>query len=195
LGFTALLISLNTNIPRYFVERYLGEYELGIFAAIAYLVVAGTTVMLALGQSALPRLARYYAAGNGAAFRALLLKLVGIGVLGGGMGILVALVAGREVLTLLYSPEYSTYVDVLRWVMVSAAFWYVGILLGYAISATRQYARFVIPYLAITISTIGASAFFIPSFGLAGAAWALCVSSLVSVVMPLIILVSRRRQA
>ena len=35
MGLVMMLISLNTNIPRYFIEHYLGERELGIFAAIA----------------------------------------------------------------------------------------------------------------------------------------------------------------
>ena len=41
----------------YFIERYWGKRELGIFAALAYLIVAGNTVVSALGQSASPRLA------------------------------------------------------------------------------------------------------------------------------------------
>ena len=51
LGVSMMLISLNTNIPRYFIEHYLGERELGIFAAMAYLMVAGKTVVSALAQS------------------------------------------------------------------------------------------------------------------------------------------------
>ncbi len=83
LGFVMMLISLNTNIPRYFIERSLGERQLGVFAAIAYLMVAGNMVVNALGQSACPRLAKYYAAGNSTAFRKLVLNLVGIGALPG----------------------------------------------------------------------------------------------------------------
>ncbi|PSB50976.1 polysaccharide biosynthesis protein, partial [filamentous cyanobacterium Phorm 6] len=79
LGFVMMLISLNTNIPRYFIERYLGERQLGIFAAISYLMVAGNMVVSALAESASPRLAKYYAAGNITAFRTLLFKLVGVG--------------------------------------------------------------------------------------------------------------------
>src|SRR5437867_2722549 len=64
LAFVMMLGSLNTSPPRYFVERSLGEAQLGIFTAIAYLIVAGETVVGAMGQSAGPRLARYYAQGN-----------------------------------------------------------------------------------------------------------------------------------
>ena len=50
LGFVMMLISLNSNIPRYFIEKYLGERELGLFAALAYLMVAGGMVVSALGE-------------------------------------------------------------------------------------------------------------------------------------------------
>src|SRR6516162_9856653 len=63
-GIVMALISFNANIPRYFIEHHLGTRELGIFAALAYPLAAGTTVVGALGQSATPRLARHYADGD-----------------------------------------------------------------------------------------------------------------------------------
>lgn len=178
LGFVMMLISLNANIPRYFIERYLGERELGIFAAIAYLQVAGITVVGALGQSASPRLAKYYAAGNGPAFRTLLLKLAGIGVLLGGVGVLVALMAGRELLPLLYRPEYAEY-ELLVWLMVAAGISYVASFLGYGMTAAR-YFRVQMPLFAVvTATTILAGLWLIPADGLRGAAIALMIAAVV----------------
>ena len=169
LGLVMMLISLNTNIPRYFIEGYLGEYELGIFAAMAYLERAGATVASALGQSASPRLAKYYAAGNGPAFRALLLKLIGIGILLGGAGVLVALVAGREILTLLYRPEYARQ-DVFVRLMVAVGFTYVVWFLGHGMTAAR-YFRVQLPVnVFVTVVAVLACIWLIPSGGLRGAA-------------------------
>jgi O-antigen/teichoic acid export membrane protein len=64
LGIVALLITLNANMPRYFVERHFGRHDLGIYAAMAYLIMVGTTVTAALAQSAAARLSRSYAAGD-----------------------------------------------------------------------------------------------------------------------------------
>ncbi|MCJ8280747.1 MAG: oligosaccharide flippase family protein [Rivularia sp. ALOHA_DT_140] len=74
LGIVRLLVSLNMNIPRYFIEQYLGERELGIFSAIAYLMMVGNIILNALGESASPKLAKYYSAGDYRNFRKLLLK-------------------------------------------------------------------------------------------------------------------------
>ena len=78
LGIVMLLISLNTNIPRYFIQHYWGARELGIFAAMAYVVVAEAMVITALGQAASPRLAQYYAAGNQRALYLLVAKLLAV---------------------------------------------------------------------------------------------------------------------
>jgi len=181
LGFVMLLLSLNANIPRYFIERYLGERELGIFAAIAYSQIAGTTLVSALGESASPRLAKYYAAGNSLAFRMLLLRLLGIGALLGGAGVLVALVAGRELLALLYRPEYAEYEVFVR-LMVAVGIMYLDSFLGYGMTAAR-YFRAQIPLAALaTISTVLACLWLIPSDGLRGAATAIIVATSVKIV-------------
>ncbi|MGB3204788.1 MAG: oligosaccharide flippase family protein [Crinalium sp.] len=193
LGFAAMLVSLNANIPRYFIERYLGVRELGIFAAMSYLMVAGGIVVGALGQSAVPRFAKYYLEKNLAAFYTLLFKLSGIGVLFGGVGVLGALVAGRQILTLLYTPEYAEYANVFLWLMVAAGLGYIGSFLGCGIIGTRAYRYFTIPYLVMTLITVAASLLLIPDFGLVGAAWTSCIISLASCVMPIIILITLRR--
>lgn len=179
LGFVMMLISLNTNIPRYFIEWYLGEWELGIFAAIAYLMVAGNMVVSALGESASPRLAKYYAVGDSVAFRTLLLKLVGIGALLGGTAVLVALVAGEKILTLLYQPEYAQHANLFVWLMVAAGIGYISSFLGYGMTAAR-YFRIQIPLFAL-VATISAAAclWLLPILGLQGAAISLMIAAVV----------------
>jgi O-antigen/teichoic acid export membrane protein len=183
-----MLISLNNNIPRYFIEHYLGERELGFFSALAYLMVAGGMVVNALGESANPRLAKYYATGNSKAFSTLLLKLVGIGVLLGGVGILVAVVAGQQILTLLYSPEYAKYTDLLIWLIVATGINYASSFLGYGMTSAR-YFRIQMPLFAL-VTTISAIAclWLIPNIGLLGAAVALLIAAIVQAVFSLAVI-------
>ena len=179
LGIVVTLESLGTHIPRYFVERYMGVYLLGIFAPMAYLKRVGNTVIIALGLSACPRLAKYYAAGNGRAFRTLLLKLVGIGALLGGAGVLVTIVVGREILTLLYQPEYAEYHTVFVMLMVAAGIDYVATFLDYGMTAAR-YFRLQMYLFAVIVATAAlACLWLIPSSGLHGAATAVIIASVV----------------
>ena len=181
LGLVMMLISLNTNIPRYFLERYLGERELGIFSAISYLMVAGNMVVSALGQSASPRLAKYYAAGNSTAFRTLLFKLVGVGLMLGAGGVFVAVVAGKPILTLLYKPEYAERADLFAWLMVVAGITYVASFLGYGMTAAR-YFRVQMPLFVLVTGSSATTCFWlIPTQGVQGAVIALIVGAIVQV--------------
>ena len=185
LGFVMMLISLNTNIPRYFIERYLGERELGIFAAMSYLMVVGSMVVSALAESASPRLAKYYAAGNSTAFRTLLLKLVGVGLMLGTAGVFVAVVAGKPILTLLYTPEYAERADLFAWLMVAAGMGYVSSFLGYGMTAAR-YFRVQMPLFVLVTGSCAIACFWlIPTQGVRGAAIALVISALIQLVFSL----------
>jgi O-antigen/teichoic acid export membrane protein len=162
---------------------------LGIFAALAYLMVAGGMVVNALGQSASPRLAKYYAEGDRIAFRTLLLKLVGIAAVLGGIGVLVALIGGRQILTLIYRPEYSEQTTLFIWLMVVAGINYISSFLGYGMTAAR-YFRIQMP-LFITVASISGIACFwlLPQLGLIGAAIALLIGSTVQVMISLSVII------
>ena len=183
LGLGMLLISLNVNVPRYFIERYLGERQLGFFAAIAYLMVAGNMVVNALGESASPRLAKYYAAGDSKAFKKLLIRLVGIAIVLGGLAIVVAKVGGSQVLTLLYQPEYAQHVDLFVWLMVAAGINYISSFLGYGMTAAR-YFRIQMPIFFIATAVSALSCFWlVPTFELKGAAIALILAAIIQIIM------------
>lgn len=188
LGVVMMLISLNANIPRYVIERYLGESDLGVFAALAALLVAGNTIVAALGQSAGPRLARYYAAADRAAFRQLLLKLLATGALLGALGIAVALLAGRPLLELLYGSEYATYTELLGWITVAAAISYVQSFVGYAVTAARYFAVQAPLLACVSALTVVLCLWLIPTYGLFGASLALVGSALIHLVGSLLIL-------
>lgn len=168
LGVVMMLNSLTTNVPRYFIERFWGEYELGIYAALTYLMVAGTTVVSALGQSASPRLSKHYAAGDVAAFCSLLLKLVGVGALIGASGMLITLGAGRQILTLLYRPEYAEHADILLLVVVAASVGFMASFLGYGMTAARYFRAQLPLFLVVSIIAVLSSMVIIPHKGLYG---------------------------
>lgn len=182
LGMVMMLISLNTNIPRYFLERHHGEAALGIFAALAYVLVAGGKVMGALGRATTPRLAKYYASGDRTSFRKLLGKLLLIGALLGAVGVVLALLVGRPLLTLFYRPEYGEQVHVFVWIVIAAGIGYVASCLGYAMTAARHFSIQLPLFVLVAAASLGASFWLIPTYGLMGAALAMLAAVLVQVV-------------
>jgi O-antigen/teichoic acid export membrane protein len=175
-GLAAGLAALNGTVPRYFIHSALGDRALGIFAAMAYIMTAGTTFVGALCISAVPRLSRHYADRDLRGFARITAKILGVAGAAGAAGILVALVAGPQLLTLLYRPEYAQNHAVFVWLMVAAAATYASAVLGYAVTATRAFAMLTVPYVIVTAVTVAACAVLIPRYGLAGAAWALLAS-------------------
>ena len=166
-------------MPRYFVEHYLGEAALGYFAALAYITVAGNTVTAALGQSAAPRLARYYISDR-RAFVRLLLKMVLLAASLGAGGVVVAVVAGRPLLTLIYRADYAQHAHVLTWLMVAGAISYVASMLGYGMTAARKFRVQVPLNVGVTGVTALACWLLVPRFGLQGAAYALLATAITS---------------
>ncbi|MGL5879462.1 MAG: lipopolysaccharide biosynthesis protein [Xenococcaceae cyanobacterium] len=179
LGIVMMLISLNTNLPRYFIERYLGEKELGMFAALAYLMTAGNMVVNALAQSASARLAKYYAENNKHGFTTLLFRLIGIGGALGVCGIAIAIFAGREILTILYRPEYAQQQNLFVLLAIAAGIGYLCSCLGFAMTAAK-YFRIQIPLFLSVVTTLGLGCLWlIPTQGLQGAAIALIMATIV----------------
>lgn len=170
LGGAVVMISLNTNIPRYLIENYLTTRDLGIFAALAYPAAAGATVMGALGQSASPRLARHYAEGDAPAFRALLVKLLGLGAAFGVAGIIVAALAGKDILKLFYTPEYAEYSGVFLLLMGAAGISYVASFVGFAMIAARRIRTQIPLFGCVILVTTVTCLVFVPSLGLLGIA-------------------------
>jgi O-antigen/teichoic acid export membrane protein len=181
MGIATLLMSLNPNIPRYFIERQLGEAELGIFAAVAYFHRAGITIINALGESTSPRLAHYFYAGKTGDFRNLLLKLTGIGAILGLGGVLVAVIAGKELLTFFYRPEYARQ-DVFVIVMIASALAYVSTFLTYGLTVARYLRTQTVLYTISTVVLVIACFILIPNDGLLGAATALLISRAVHLI-------------
>jgi O-antigen/teichoic acid export membrane protein len=137
-------------------------------------MLAGYTVMGALGQSAIPRLARYYQS-NRAAFKRLLAKMVLVAAAVGAAGILVAVLWGRPLLTVLYRRDYAEYAGVFTWLMLAGAVDYVSNVVGHSFTATRKFQLYVKPYTAVTVVGIAAAAILVSSYGLLGAALTLLV--------------------
>lgn len=182
LGIVFMLTSLNTNIPRFFIERSVGVEQLGLFTAVSYLLVAGSTVVSALGQAATFRLAKSLDDKEFGHFYRLTYKLMGLGLAMGLLGIAAAAVAGKTILTLLYTAEYAQYSTVFLIVTVAGLIDYVAVFGGYGLSATKKFG--VQPYLGLiwTAAVIVSCFFLVPAYGVEGAAYSLVVSSFVRLV-------------
>lgn len=181
MGIGMMLISLQTNIPRYFLEHKLGEAEVGIFSALAYITAIGNIVTESLGQSVVPRLAHLHAQANRQGFRTFVAMLTAFGAVMGAVTVLVTWLAGREALSLLYRPEYAEHFNVLFILVIASGPTYIASFLGFAMTAARLF-RIQPPLSALsTLTVIVACIWLIPRNGLVGAAEAIVIVSIIRV--------------
>lgn len=176
LGIVQMLISLNANVPRFFIQSIAGEHELGIYSAIAYVTVAGSTVVASVGQAVSPRLALFHAQGDRPAFMALLGKVAALFTVGCALGVAIVFVAGDWLLTILYTADYARETPILLLLTLSFGLGALVSVCGFGITAARRF-RSQVPLvaMAVTVATV-ASAVFIPRLGTIGGAWAVLLS-------------------
>ena len=173
LGLVMLLNQLRNTIPRAVLESGYGEQTLGIFSALAYLVIAGNTVAMAMSQSSIARMSRLYAAGDRAGFGRIVGRLMLLGVGLGLAGVAVAALWGRQLLTLFYTPEYASHADDLVLIMAAGGVINLGSLLGAPATAMRAFKAQLAVHLANAAVLTALALLLIPGSGLQGAAWAM----------------------
>ncbi len=195
LGLVLMLVSLNTNLPRYAIEHQMGSAELGIFAGVISFITVGSTMVNALGQSATARLARYFHQGQFAAFRRVTWGMAGFVVALGLAGIVVAELIGSFVLQLLYRPEFAAHQPLLVAAMGAGTLSYLAIALGYSVTSARIF-RAQLPLFALSAAGCGlASWALVPQMGLYGAVLALALAALLQIVGQCWILTRALRRA
>jgi O-antigen/teichoic acid export membrane protein len=172
------LSMLRNTIPRTQLESGHGEAELGIFSAMSYLVIVGSTVVMAMSQSSISRLAKAHAAGDAAQFRRLVGHLVRLGLGLGLAGVVVTKLGGRLLLTTLYSPEYAQHQDVFLVIMIGGGVLYLGSLLGAPSTATKAYREQLWIQGVTVLVLIVAGMKLIPAHGMMGAAWTMVAGAL-----------------
>ena len=193
LAVVTLLISLETNIPRYLVDYQLGLAALGLFGAVAALITAGGTFTRAMNQVASPRLAALYHSGNLAGFRRMLGGILAIYLVLGLLGLAMVPLMGRWLLDTLFGAEFVEHQDLLLVVMLAAAVAYQSGALTAAMISIRA-IRSQLPLRLMTVVTsLAGCVFLMPRWGLLGAGMALVLAKLPFVVVSLVILLRATR--
>jgi len=178
LGLVMGLNSFAVNVPRYAIAASLGPKALGYFAAAAYLLLAATQVMLALGAALSPRLARLHMEDR-AAYRELTLRTLAIAAAVAAAGVAIAALAGGRLLALAYAPEYAAQQSLLVWLAAVSGVGLLSTQLGVAVTAARRFSSQLAIAGAALVACAATSAMLVPRYGLVGAALALLTGELV----------------
>ena len=194
LGIVVLLGCLNSSIPNFFIKQALGERDLGIFAAIGFVVSVGNMAVVSLGQSAFTRLARSYKAAEFGEFRSLLGKLLFFGGFIGVSGMIVSKFGGRAILTILFRPEYAERADLLPWIMVAGGVLYMAQFVGFGLTAAGCYKPQVWLNVAANMALFAACYALVARQGLLGAILAMLIGASVQLAGSVVVLIAGVRK-
>jgi O-antigen/teichoic acid export membrane protein len=165
-----MLMSFAVNMPRYFVEHFLGSRELGIFSALAYLTIAGSVIVNSLSEATVPRFAKYFALGYMQVANRLLLQLVLVTLVLGIAGVVGAAFIGNNVLKIVYRAEYANQTGLFILLMAAAALGNLSSIFNYVLLAGRQFGMHLMCLLVLTVTMAAACFFAVPRWGAMGAA-------------------------
>lgn len=190
LSLVATLVALLVQIPRYGVDLSLGAEPLGFFAALTHPFLAGSLLVQSAGQALLTRLtprAKRLPAGYARTFAVLL----AVALLLGLAGVTAATFAGATLLTVLYGEVYAAQAGILPAIAVSSAVMFIAMALGFALTALRVFVAQAWISAAACVACTTASAWLIPTAGLAGAAWAAAIGWTVAALLQTLALTSQ----
>ncbi len=182
LGLAMTLWSLNNSIPVYFLEHYHGKEATGYYGAMASIVMATMLLMNALGTASVPRLAKYFIE-NRRAFMRLVCRLQLIGAVIGVAGVGVAILFGRQILTIAFKPEYAAYSGDFVWMIAFGGVMFMVSFLIYSIMATRAFVYLLVAYGLVLIVCAILSILLIEPYGVSGVVWTRLITAAVALVV------------
>jgi len=168
LGMVVFLNSLQISIPKLILEHYYGEAALGYFGPLVYPMVIGTMVIMAMAQSASPRLANYYI-NNLSSYCRLVKKLFLLGLAMGIVLIVAVIIFGKYALRFLYTAEYVNYHTDLIILSIGAAISFILSFCGYALTAARVFKVQFLIAIVSCLMTIPIAFLLIWLYGIRGA--------------------------
>ena len=193
LGIVVLLTTLNSSIPSFFIKHSLGERDLGIFSALGLTISIGNMAVVSLGQSAFTRLTRSYLKRDFATFRSLLGVLLIVGAAIGTCGMIISKFAGREILSILFRPEYAERADLLPWIMAAGAALFMAQFLGFGLTAAGFYNSQVVLNILANLGLFAGCYWLVAREKLLGAILAMLIAAIVQLVASAIVLLAGMR--
>lgn len=180
LSISSSLGALNTSIPRIILKNSYGEFYLGIFSAIAYILVLANLFANSISQVFLPRLSKYFHQKNIEEFNKLANKLIGIGFIIGIFTFLIAFIFGELILKIAFGEVYSKYYLVLIILSIGLLFLLSGVFAGTIITSTGNYKIHYKITIISLVFTVIFSFLTIKKYSIYGTAYTIMFSQIVT---------------
>ena len=193
MGISLGIVTLQSNIPRLFLDQYASIQAVGIFTVLSYFIIVGSIFINSICQYLSPRLTHAWNH-NRAYFKKLLSMALCVA---GGLGLIAIFLSyfmGEFVLNLVYGAEYVAYTDAFVLTMVAGFILYLATVLGYTLTAIGFIKQQVYLFSIVLIFSVLVSYLCIPEYGIIGGIYTLMVSYLVQCILSLLVVLFRLKE-
>ena len=193
MGISLGIVTLQSNIPRLFLDQYASIEAVGIFTVLSYFIIVGSIFINSICQYLSPRLTHAWNH-NRAYFKKLLSMAL---LVAGGLGLIAIFLSyfmGEFVLNLVYGAEYVAYTDAFVLTMVAGFILYLATVLGYTLTAIGFIKQQVYLFSIVLIFSVLVSYLCIPEYGIVGGIYTLMVSYLVQCILSLLVVLFRLKE-
>ncbi|MGB8481929.1 MAG: polysaccharide biosynthesis protein [Acinetobacter bohemicus] len=193
MGISLGIVTLQSNIPRLFLDQYVSIEAVGVFTVLSYFIIVGSIFINSICQYLSPRLTHAWNH-NRAYFKKLLSMAL---LVAGGLGLIAIFLSyfmGEFVLKLVYGAEYIAYADAFVLTMVAGFILYLATVLGYTLTAIGFIKQQVYLFSIVLIFSVLVSYLCIPEYGIIGGIYTLMVSYLVQCVLSLLVVLFRLKE-
>lgn len=177
LGVAVMLVSLQTNMPRYFIEKYQTIEDVGIFTVFYYFIVIGGIFINSICQYLSPYYASFWNQGDIQKFWLYIKYSWSIAILFALLSFIFVYFFGKYTISLIYGEVFIQHLFVLKLLIFSSLFVYLSVVNGYVLTSLNILKIQVPMFLILILISIISSWLLIPTYGLSGAAWVCCISA------------------
>lgn len=171
LGITVMLISLQTNIPRYFLEHYLNIELVGAFTIFYYFLIVGGIIINSVCQYLSPYFSEFYKLSKMEDLKRVIIQAALIAFTLGLVGLIVSLPLHQFIIKIIYGIDYVQYSYLLPYMMIAGVFTYLSVVTGYLMTSLELLKIQIPIFLSLVFLTLLYSYLLIPSYGLLGAVY------------------------
>lgn len=171
LGISVMLISLQTNIPRYFLESYLSVKFVGIYTVFYYFLIIGGIIINSICQYLSPYFSEFYRNNELEKLKKSIFQASAFALLLGFLGLIVSILLHSFIIETIYGNDFVKYSYLLPYVMFAGIFSYLSVVSGYLLTSLKLFKVQMPIFLALVLFTTIYSYILIPKFGLLGAAY------------------------
>ncbi|WP_325984425.1 MATE family efflux transporter [Providencia stuartii] len=183
LAITALLISLNTSIPRLLLERHSGLVELGAFGSFMYIITVAQIIIQSVCQAFTPKMAQAYYNNNHDVFKNITKILLIFTILISFLFCMFSFLFKELLFLLIFNTEFIQYSHLYNNIILIAPFIFLALVFGNINTARRRIKYQPILFFIILITNIPLSYFLILYIGANGAVLSSLIVSILTIIL------------